>query len=130
MKPILMLRIKEICEEFIASFVSCNYQNIVPEKSIHNRSRKGSEEKITGTVKEVFVLLEDIWINPVFNSDLAKLLNEGIYQSMVIFFFINLSNIKETYLLGYLHLLVHQNVKVLLVPIEKVKEYNVCGEIP
>ncbi len=86
MKPTLMLRIKEICEEFVASFVSCNYQNIVPEKLIHNRSRKGLEEKITDTVKEVFVLLEDIWINPMFNSDLAKLLNEGTYQSTVIFF--------------------------------------------
>ena len=35
-------------------------------------------------IKEVLILLEDIWINPAFNSELAKSLNEGTYQSMVI----------------------------------------------
>ncbi|RHZ81018.1 hypothetical protein Glove_128g5 [Diversispora epigaea] len=43
------------------------------------------DEKLSDTVKEIFALLKDIWINPAFNSDLAKSLNEGTYQSTVIF---------------------------------------------
>ncbi|CAI2184288.1 3229_t:CDS:2, partial [Funneliformis geosporum] len=45
---------------------------------------KKSEEKITDVIKEGLILLEDIWINPAFNSKLVKLLNKETYQSMVI----------------------------------------------
>ncbi|CAJ0757294.1 17058_t:CDS:2, partial [Entrophospora sp. SA101] len=57
MKPASIPKIRKMCKEFISK----------------------SEEKLSNIVKEVFVVLEDIWINPVFNYDLAKLLNEGTY---------------------------------------------------
>ncbi|RHZ80269.1 hypothetical protein Glove_137g87 [Diversispora epigaea] len=85
MKPTLMPKITEMCEEFVASFVNHNYQNIISEKLIHNGSWKESEENLSDTVKEIFALLKDIWINPIFNSDLVKSLNEGTYQLTVIF---------------------------------------------
>src|SRR5829696_2307132 len=94
MKTASIPKIRKMCKEFISSFVDRNYQNIVPEKLIHNGSWKESEEKLYNIVKEVFVVLEDIWINHVFNYDLAKSLNEGTYQSTVIIF-INSSNTKK-----------------------------------
>ncbi|CAG8443528.1 7607_t:CDS:2 [Dentiscutata heterogama] len=84
MKPKLMPRVKEICEEFVSSFVSHEYQNILPEKHIHVRTWKESEEEIASVVKELFTLLEEIWINPAFNSELAKSLNEETYQLTII----------------------------------------------
>ncbi|CAJ0827499.1 4704_t:CDS:2 [Entrophospora sp. SA101] len=85
MKPDSIPKIRKMCKEFISSFVNRTYQDIVPEKLIHNGSWKESEEKLSNIVKEAFVVLEDIWINPVFNYDLAKSLNEGTYQSTVVF---------------------------------------------
>ncbi|CAG8693247.1 2911_t:CDS:2, partial [Gigaspora rosea] len=60
-------------------------KNLLPEKLTHNKTWKESEETILDIVKEVFILLKDIWVNPAFNSDLAESLNEGTYQSTIIF---------------------------------------------
>ncbi len=79
-----MTIVKEICENFITSFIDHNIQNIISDKLIHDEFWKESEEKIADVIKEVLILLEDIWINLAFNSELAKLLNEGTYQSIVI----------------------------------------------
>ncbi|CAG8530738.1 12900_t:CDS:1 [Racocetra persica] len=84
MKPELMPRVKEMCEEFVSSFVNREYQNIPPEKLIHDGTWKESEEEIASVIRGLFTLLEEIWINPAFNSELAKSLNEGTYQSTVI----------------------------------------------
>ena len=73
-----------MCEEFVSNFISRGYQNTPPEKLIHNGTWKESEEKISDIAKELFSLLEDIWNNPIFSSELAKSLNEGTYQSTVI----------------------------------------------
>ncbi|CAI2187964.1 14221_t:CDS:2, partial [Funneliformis geosporum] len=81
MTPAPMMIVKEMCENFVTSFVDRNIQNTIPDKLIHDRSWKESEEKIADVIKEVLILLEDIWINPAFNSELAKSLNEGTYQS-------------------------------------------------
>ncbi|CAJ0769354.1 2600_t:CDS:2 [Entrophospora sp. SA101] len=43
------------------------------------------KDPLANIVKGAFTLLEEIWVNPTFNSDLARLLNEGTYQSTVIF---------------------------------------------
>src|SRR6266498_3994063 len=79
-----MMIVKEMCENFITSFINHNIQNTILDKLIHNRSRKESKEKIADIIKEVLILLEDIWINPAFNSELVKSLNKGTYQSTVI----------------------------------------------
>jgi hypothetical protein len=84
MKSTLLPKVEEMCEEFISNFVGPDYQNMPPEKLIHNGTWQESEEKILGITKELFSLLEDIWINPIFSSELAKSLNEGTYQSTVI----------------------------------------------
>ncbi|CAI2180557.1 15997_t:CDS:2, partial [Funneliformis geosporum] len=84
MTPAPMTIVKEMCENFITSFIDHNIQNTIPDKLIHDGSWKESEEKIADVIKEVLILLEDIWINPAFNSELAKSLNEGTYQSTVI----------------------------------------------
>ncbi|RIA88823.1 hypothetical protein C1645_825758 [Glomus cerebriforme] len=84
MAPASMMIVKEMCENFITSFVNHNIQNTIPDKLIHDGSWKESEEKITDVIKEVLILLKDIWINLVFNSELVKSLNEGTYQSTVI----------------------------------------------
>jgi len=84
MAPAPMTIVKEMCENFVTSFVDHNIQNTIPDKLIHDGSWKESEEKIADVIKEVLILLEDIWINPAFNSEFAKSLNEGTYQSMVI----------------------------------------------
>jgi hypothetical protein len=84
MAPAPMTIVKEMCENFVTSFVNRNIQNTIPDKLIHDGSWKESEEKIVDVIKEVLILLEDIWINPAFNSELAKSLNEGTYQSTVI----------------------------------------------
>ena len=84
MAPAPMTIVKEMCENFITSFVDRNIQNTIPDKLIHDGTWKESEEKIADVIKEVLILLEDIWINPAFNSELAKSLNEGTYQSTVI----------------------------------------------
>ena len=86
MTPALMMIVKEMCENFVTSFVNRNIQNTIPDKLIHDGSWKESEEKIADVIKEVLILLEDIWINSAFNSELAKSLNEGTYQSTVIFY--------------------------------------------
>ncbi|CAI2169282.1 20682_t:CDS:2 [Funneliformis geosporum] len=79
MTPAPMTIVKEICENFVTSFIDHNIQNTIPDKLIHDKSWKESEEKIVNVIKEVLILLEDIWINPAFNSELAKSLNEGTY---------------------------------------------------
>jgi hypothetical protein len=84
MTPASMMIVKEMCENFVTSFVDHNIQNTIPDKLIHNGFWKESEEKITDVIKEVLILLEDIWINPAFNSEIVKSLNEGTYQSTVI----------------------------------------------
>ncbi|CAG8831428.1 35063_t:CDS:2, partial [Gigaspora margarita] len=88
MKPPSILRIRGMCEEFVSNFINRNYQNLLPEKLTHNKTWKESEETILDIVKEVFIILEDIWVNPAFNSNLAESLNEGTYQSTVIFLLI------------------------------------------
>ncbi|CAG8447565.1 11566_t:CDS:2 [Dentiscutata heterogama] len=88
MKPPSILRVRGMCEEFISNFINRNYQNLLPEKLTHNKTWKESEEKILDIVKEVFIILEEIWVNPAFNSNLAESLNEGTYQSTVIFLLI------------------------------------------
>ncbi|CAG8747829.1 27085_t:CDS:2, partial [Gigaspora margarita] len=82
-KPELMPRVKEMCEEVVSSFVIREYQNIPPEKLTHDGTWKESEKEIASVVRGLFTLLEEIWINPAFNSELAKSLNEGTYQSTV-----------------------------------------------
>ena len=72
MKPALIPKVKEMCEEFVSNFISRGYQNTPPEKLIHNGTWKESEEKISDIAKELFSLLEDIWNNPIFSSELAK----------------------------------------------------------
>ncbi|CAG8517804.1 8229_t:CDS:2 [Ambispora leptoticha] len=84
MKSTLIPKIEEICEKFISNFINRNYQNIPPEKLIHDRTWKESEEKILDIAKDLFSLLENIWINPIFSSELAKSLNKGTYQLTVI----------------------------------------------
>ena len=84
MTPAPMMIVKEMYENFVTSFVDRNIQNTILDKLIHDGSWKESEEKIADVIKEVLILLEDIWINPAFNSELAKSLNEGTYQSTVI----------------------------------------------
>ncbi len=79
-----MTIVREMCENFVTSFVDRNIQNTIPDKLIYDGSWKESKEKITDVIKEVLILLKDIWINPAFNFKLAKLLNEGTYQSTVI----------------------------------------------
>src|SRR6266542_1811039 len=76
--------VEELCEEFVTSFIDRNILNTIPDKLIHDGSWKESEGKIADVIKEVLILLEDIWINPAFNSEFAKSLNEGTYQSTVI----------------------------------------------
>ncbi|CAG8658650.1 1098_t:CDS:2, partial [Paraglomus occultum] len=84
MKPILIPKVKEMCEEFVSNVISHGYQNAPPEKLIHNGIWKESDEKISDIAKELFSLLEDIWNNPIFSSELAKSLNEGTYQLTII----------------------------------------------
>ncbi len=73
-----------MCKNFITSFIDHNIQNTISDKLIHDRSWKESEEKIMDVIKKVLILLEDIWINSAFNSELAKSLNEGTYQLTII----------------------------------------------
>ncbi|CAJ0842283.1 2000_t:CDS:2 [Entrophospora sp. SA101] len=61
------------------------YKLFIIKKITHNGTWKESEKNISDIVKGAFTLLEEIWVNPTFNSDLARLLNEGTYQSTVIF---------------------------------------------
>ncbi|CAG8710341.1 1447_t:CDS:2, partial [Ambispora leptoticha] len=84
MKPTLIPKVEEMCEEFVSNFIRHSYQNMPPEKLIHNETWKESEEKISDIAKKLFSLLEDIWNNPIFSSELAKSLNEDTYQSTVI----------------------------------------------
>ena len=84
MRPPSMSIVKERCEDFVKSFDIRNMTPDEPGKLIHDKSWKESEEIIADVTKEVLILLEDIWINPAFDSKIAKSLNEGTYQSTVI----------------------------------------------
>ena len=87
MRPPSISIVKEKCEEFVTSFSTRNIWNMIPDKPgklIHDKSWKESEERIADVTKEVLILLEDIWINPAFDSKIVKSLNEGTYQSTVI----------------------------------------------
>jgi len=97
MVPAPMTIVKEICKNFITSFVNCNIQNMIPDKLIHNKSWKESKEKIADIIKEVLIFLKDIWINLTFNFELAKSLNKRTCQSTVILLIIYLSNIKKLF---------------------------------
>ncbi|CAI2184149.1 816_t:CDS:2, partial [Funneliformis geosporum] len=55
-------------------------KNTISEKLIHDKSWKELEENIADIIKEVLILLEDILINLAFNTEPAKLPNEGTYQ--------------------------------------------------
>ncbi|CAG8464137.1 12920_t:CDS:2 [Ambispora leptoticha] len=53
-------------------------------KLIHDGAWKELKEDIKCVVKEILNILKDIWNNSAFDPELAKILNEGIYQSTVI----------------------------------------------
>ena len=60
MTPAPMMIVKEMCKNFITSFIDHNIQNTISDKLIHDRSWKESEEKIMDVIKKVLILLEDI----------------------------------------------------------------------
>lgn len=84
MRPPSMSIVKERCEDFVKNFDIRNMTPDKPDKLSHDKSWKESEKIIEDVTKEVLILLEDIWINPAFDSEIAKSLNEGTYQSTVI----------------------------------------------
>ncbi|CAG8472657.1 11473_t:CDS:1, partial [Dentiscutata heterogama] len=65
--------------EFVKSFVG---QKILLRRLTHDRTWKESEE-IVSVVRERFTLLEEIWINLAFNSELAKSLRNIILLSIL-----------------------------------------------
>ena len=79
-KPIPL--VQDICREFIQDF-NRHGRDIRPKLS-HDGTWKESEEDISCIVKEVLNVLKDVWNNPAFDSEVAKTLNEGTYQSTVI----------------------------------------------
>ncbi|CAI2198238.1 1674_t:CDS:2, partial [Funneliformis geosporum] len=52
MTPTPMTIVKEMCGNFIISFIDHNIQNTIPDKLIHDGSWKESEEKIADVIKE------------------------------------------------------------------------------
>ncbi|RHZ52558.1 hypothetical protein Glove_460g19 [Diversispora epigaea] len=60
MKPILIPRVEDMCKRFVSNFSGYNNYNRLPEKLIHDRSWKESEEKISCVVSEILDTLEDI----------------------------------------------------------------------
>ncbi|CAG8460781.1 2073_t:CDS:2, partial [Scutellospora calospora] len=69
MVPDLRPIVQKICKEFVEGFRT------------HDKSWKETEESSSCVVKEILNALKDIRNNPVFNSEIARTLNEGTYQS-------------------------------------------------
>ncbi|CAI2185885.1 10118_t:CDS:1, partial [Funneliformis geosporum] len=44
MMPAPMMIVREICKNFVTSFIDCNIQNTIPDKLIHDGFWKESEE--------------------------------------------------------------------------------------
>ncbi|RIB15746.1 hypothetical protein C2G38_2092579 [Gigaspora rosea] len=74
--------VQEICKEFIEDFRRCDKK--MKPKLTHNKTWKESEETTSRVVKEILSVLKNIWNNPAFGPEVARTLNEGMYQSTVI----------------------------------------------
>ncbi|CAG8685732.1 5566_t:CDS:1, partial [Ambispora leptoticha] len=78
-----MLMVQEMCREFALDF-NRHQIKMKPAKLIYDEDWKESKEDIKRVIKEILNVLKDIWNNSAFSSELAKTLNEGTYQLIVI----------------------------------------------
>jgi hypothetical protein len=74
--------VQKMCREFIQGFNK--YGREIKPKLSHDGTWKESEKDISCIVKEVLIVLKDVWNNPAFDSEVVGTLNEVTYQSTVI----------------------------------------------
>lgn len=75
--------IREKCDEFVLKFAD-DSEEILPVKLTHNESWKESDEVLNRVTTGILDLLNEVWKNPAFGSELASTQNEGTYVTDII----------------------------------------------